>query len=49
MMISPESYFEMNLKGKAEKEIRSVIRGLKKSTKKSTKNKETHYGAKGTI
>ena len=29
MMISPESYFEMNLKGKTEKEIRSAIRGLK--------------------
>lgn len=30
MMISPESYYEMNLKGKSEKEIRSAIRGLKK-------------------
>ena len=29
MMISPEGYYEMNLKGKSEKEIRSVIRGLK--------------------
>ncbi|MDO4474776.1 MAG: hypothetical protein Q4B75_09015 [Eubacteriales bacterium] len=29
MMISPEGYYEMNLKGKSEKEIRSAIRGLK--------------------
>lgn len=29
MMISPESYFELYLKGKSEKEILSVIRGLK--------------------
>lgn len=29
MMISPESYYEMNLKGKDEKQLRSVIRGLK--------------------
>lgn len=29
MMISPEGYYEMNIKGKSEKEIRSVIRGLK--------------------
>lgn len=29
MMISPEGYYEMNLKGKTEKEIRSAIRGLK--------------------
>lgn len=29
MMISPESYYEMNLKGKTEQEIRSAIRGLK--------------------
>ena len=29
MMISPDGYYEMNLKGKSEKEIRSVIRGLK--------------------
>lgn len=28
-MISPESYYEMNLKGKTEQEIRSAIRGLK--------------------
>lgn len=28
-MISPEGYYEMNLKDKTEKEIRSVIRGLK--------------------
>ena len=30
MMISPESYYEMNLKGKSEEEIRSAIRGLKR-------------------
>ena len=29
MMISPEGYYEMNLKGKSEKEIRSAIRGQK--------------------
>ena len=29
MMISPESYFELYLKGKSEKEILSAIRGLK--------------------
>lgn len=29
MMISPDSYYEMNLKGKSEKEIQSTIRGLK--------------------
>lgn len=28
-MISPESYYEMHLKGKSEKEIRTAIRGLK--------------------
>ena len=32
MMISPEGYYEMNLKGKSEKEIRSAIRGLKNET-----------------
>lgn len=30
MMISPESYYEMNLKGKNAKQVMSVIRGLKK-------------------
>ena len=29
MMISPEAYYELNLKGKNEKEILSAIRGLK--------------------
>lgn len=29
MMISPEGYYEMYLKGKTEQEIRSAIRGLK--------------------
>lgn len=29
MMICPESYYEMNLKGKDEKQLRSAIRGLK--------------------
>ncbi len=29
MMISPESYYEMNLKGKAAEQIMSAIRGLK--------------------
>jgi len=29
MMICPETYYEMNLKGKDEKQIRSAIRGLK--------------------
>lgn len=29
MMISPESYYELHLKGKSEKEILSAIRGLK--------------------
>ena len=29
MMISPESYYEMNLKGKTAKQIMSAIRGLK--------------------
>ena len=29
MMISPESYYEMNLKGKTAKQIMSIIRGLK--------------------
>lgn len=29
MMISPESYYEMNLKGKTENEILTAIRGLK--------------------
>ena len=29
MMISPESYYEMNLKGKNAKQIMSAIRGLK--------------------
>lgn len=29
MMISPESYYEMNLKGKSDKQIISAIRGLK--------------------
>lgn len=29
MMICPESYYEMNLKGKDEKHLRSAIRGLK--------------------
>lgn len=29
MMISPESYYELYLKGKTEKEIRTAIRGLK--------------------
>ena len=29
MMISPEGYYEMNIKGKSEKEILSAIRGLK--------------------
>lgn len=29
MMISPESYYELNLKGKNEKQIMTVIRGLK--------------------
>ena len=30
MMISPESYYEMNLKGKTAEQIMSAIRGLKK-------------------
>ena len=30
MMISPQTYYEMYLKGKSEKEIRSVIRELKR-------------------
>lgn len=29
MMISPESYYEMNLKGKTAEQIMSAIRGLK--------------------
>ena len=29
LMISPESYYEQKLKGKSEKEIRTIIRGLK--------------------
>ena len=29
MMISPESYYEMNLKGKTAEQIMSIIRGLK--------------------
>ena len=29
MMLSPESYYELHLKGMSEKEILSVIRGLK--------------------
>ena len=29
MMICPESYYEMNLKGKDEKQLLSAIRGLK--------------------
>ena len=29
MMISPESYYEMNLKGKTTEQIMSAIRGLK--------------------
>ena len=28
MMLSPESYYEMNLKSKTEKELRSAICGL---------------------
>ena len=30
MMICPETYYEMNLKGKDEKQLLSAIRGLKK-------------------
>ena len=29
MMISPETYYEMNLKGKTAEQIMSAIRGLK--------------------
>lgn len=31
MMISPEAYYEEYLKGKNEKQILSVIRGLKRN------------------
>ena len=34
MMISPQSYYEMHLKGKSEKEIRSVIRELKREIRR---------------
>ena len=50
MMISPEGYYEMNLKGKSEKEVRSAIRGLKNEIGR-LKNIMEHpeYGSKPLI
>lgn len=50
MMISPESYYEVHLKGKSEKEILSAIRGLKNEIG-HLKNVMEHpdYGSQGII
>ena len=42
MMISPEGYYEMNLKGKSQQEIMTEIRSLKREIGRLKRKLEEH-------